>query len=145
MIIAQESGQPTKCGTVCSMLHSATSDIRRVRCSQVKQAALEAQLEELRDAIAHQSQLDEASKQEEAWLRQLLLPFQSQVCRTKFTTHLLLPAVGQFPDTIMRFSLLPLKPVQIHSRCIYLSTAPDTPFVLSSAAHHRQARSALYS
>lgn len=95
MIIASQSGQPSKCCIVCSMVHiaSSTSKTRRVCCSQVKQAELEAQLEELRDAIAHQSQLNEASKQEEAWLRQLLLPSQSQVCRIRFTTHLLFPAV----------------------------------------------------
>ena len=82
MTLASQSGHLSKCRVVCSMLHiaSSTSNTRRVCCSQVKQAELEAKLEELRAAIAHQSQLDEASKQEEAWLRQLLLPSQSQVC-----------------------------------------------------------------
>ena len=122
------------------MLHiaSSTSKTRRLCCSQVKQAELEAQLEELRDAIAHQSQLNEASKQEEAWLRQLLLPSQSQVCRMQFTTHLLSPAVDNFQ--IVRQTCCQTPFIYAAST----TTLRRTPlFVLSFAAHHHEARSAL--
>ena len=45
-------------------------------CLQAKGAELDARLRELKVATAHHSQLSEASKQEEALLRQALLPFQ---------------------------------------------------------------------